>query len=83
MGPASPCEGRLSSSACASIPQAACRHNFVCWGLCRGIQGLAAAGTWAVGNAVVADVFPIEIRGQAFGIFMAPGVSRAGLATMT
>jgi hypothetical protein len=44
--------------------------------LCRAVQGLAAAGTWSVGNAVVADVYPIEIRGVAFGIFMGPGVSQ-------
>jgi hypothetical protein len=44
--------------------------------LCRAVQGLAAAGTWSVGNAVVADVYPMEIRGVAFGIFMGPGVSQ-------
>eukprot|EP00775_Hariotina_reticulata_P007762 gene7762-7961_t len=42
---------------------------------CRGLQGLAAAGTWAVGNAVVADVFPPSQRGMAYGVFMMPAVS--------
>lgn len=56
---------------CVEAPSSVCLFY-------RGIQGLAAAGTWAVGNAVVADVYPIEIRGQAFGIFMSPGV-RAGM----
>jgi len=27
-----------------------------------------------VGNAVVADIYPIEIRGVAYGVFMMPGV---------
>lgn len=50
---------------------------------CRSVQGLAAAGTWSVGNAVVADVYPIEIRGVAFGIFMMPGVSTQHTHTHT
>lgn len=40
----------------------------------RTVQGLAASGTWSVGNAVVADIYPIEIRGVAYGVFMMPGM---------
>lgn len=42
--------------------------------MCRTFQGLAASGTWSVGNAVVADIYPMEIRGVAYGVFMMPGV---------
>ena len=48
--------------------------------VCRSLQGLAAAGTFAVGNATVADVYPPSRRGFAFGVYMMPGVSfRGGL----
>eukprot|EP00775_Hariotina_reticulata_P000937 gene937-1263_t len=39
----------------------------------RAVQGFAASGTWAIGNAVVTDIYPAEIRGLAVGIYMLPG----------